>query len=202
MSGVSVSLPVVLFTVDDGMLKVFQTEKRLPSWSLYAGVALDEAAKILFSQAVGQAADDCFFEQLYTFSPPATAERTLAICYYFLVPSHLLSTRSGPAWVEIRTILPDHPDYDVIQYAVQRLRWKIEYTNVVYSLLPQEFTLGELQRTYEAILGERLDKRNFRKKMLSLKLLKESGRKRLGLPGRGAMLYTFRSHQPGYVKVF
>ena len=93
-------------------------------------------------------------------------------------------------------------DKEIISYAVQRLQWKIEYTNVVYSLLPREFTLSELQLTYEAILGKELDKRNFRKKILFLKLLKDTGKKRTGTVARPASVYEFRKRSPVRVKVF
>ena len=93
-------------------------------------------------------------------------------------------------------------DRNIIKYAVQRLQWKIEYTNVVYSLIPFEFTLSRLQTTYEAILGKTLDKRNFRKKILSLGLLKKTGKILKGFKARPALVYGFRKRTPVMVKVF
>ena len=84
---------------------------------------------------------------------------------------------------------------------MQRLRWKIEYTNIVYSLLPKEFTFGELQKVYEAILGRTMDKRNFRKKILSLGILTDTGKKKTQGRSRPAEVYRFKSREMTYVEV-
>ena len=78
---------------------------------------------------------------------------------------------------------------------------KLEYTNVAWSLLPETFTLGELQSVYEAILAKRLDRRNFRKKILSLSLVVSTGRTRLGGAHRPAVLYQFTKRTPMIVKI-
>jgi hypothetical protein len=74
--------------------------------------------------------------------------------------------------VNRETVAYDHAD--IIQYAYQRLRWKMEYTNIVKSILPERFTLRELQHVYEIIFGKEFDKRNFRKKVLSLDMIHET----------------------------
>jgi 8-oxo-dGTP diphosphatase len=66
----------------------------------------------------------------------------------------------------------DH--YEIIQYAKQRLEWKLEYTNVVKEILPSQFKMSQLQAMYEVIIGKKYDKRNFQKKIFSLKILKET----------------------------
>jgi len=88
----------------------------------------------------------------------------------------------------------------VVATAAERLRAKLAYTNLAYTLLPREFTLGELQEMYEAILGRRLDRRNFRKKVLALGLLHALGRVRRG-PHRPAALYAFRRRRPMVIQV-
>src|SRR5262249_27449365 len=88
----------------------------------------------------------------------------------------------------------------VVRTAVARLRSKLEYTNLVYTLLGRSFTLGELQEKYEAVLGRRLDRRNFRKKMLATGLLRGLGRVRRG-PHRPAALYTFRRRRPMVISI-
>ncbi|HEX5502356.1 MAG TPA: hypothetical protein VFW96_07010, partial [Thermomicrobiales bacterium] len=90
----------------------------------------------------------------------------------------------------------------ILDYARVRLRYKIEYTNVVYSLLPDTFTLTELQRVYELILGRPLDKRNFRKKIGSLDLVEPTGDERREGAHRPARLYRFRSREPLIVEIF
>jgi 8-oxo-dGTP diphosphatase len=84
----------------------------------------------------------------------------------------------------------------VTAYAEERLRNKLEYTNVVYSLLPARFTLTEMQRVYEAILGEVIDKRNFRRRVVGLGIVRETGEtEKLGAH-RPAMLYEFTRREP------
>jgi 8-oxo-dGTP diphosphatase len=84
----------------------------------------------------------------------------------------------------------------VVDYAVRRLRSKLDYTNVAYSLLPRQFTLSDLQQVYEAILDRELDKRNFRRRMLSLGIIKAAGATRMEGAHRPAQLYTFTRREP------
>ena len=78
----------------------------------------------------------------------------------------------------------------IVDYALQRLRWKLEYTALGFLLLPAEFTLSELQSVYETVLKEALDKRNFRRKILAADILEETGGYREG-DHRPAKLYRF-----------
>ena len=80
----------------------------------------------------------------------------------------------------------------ILEYALQRLRWKLEWTALGFLLLPKEFTLSELQKVYETVLSEPLDKRNFRRKILSADVLEETGNMRAG-DHRPAKLYRFSS---------
>jgi 8-oxo-dGTP diphosphatase len=88
----------------------------------------------------------------------------------------------------------------VVRTALVRLRGKLGYTNLAYALLPEAFTLGELQEMYEAILGRALDRRNFRRRLLALGLLRPLGRVRRGAH-RPAALYAFRQRRPMMVRV-
>ena len=83
------------------------------------------------------------------------------------------------------------PDWFVEQHAVERLRNKLEYTTVGFQLLPEQFTLSELQRVYEVILGKEIDKRNFRKKILSLDVVHETGETMMDGVHRPARLFRF-----------
>jgi 8-oxo-dGTP diphosphatase len=83
----------------------------------------------------------------------------------------------------------------ILQYAVRRLRAKAGYSNIVYGLLSEQFRLSELQNMYEAILNQKLDKRNFRKRMLSTGLLQETGKKEIAGAHRPAMLYKFKKKE-------
>lgn len=94
-------------------------------------------------------------------------------------------------YVEVskETVAYDHAD--IIAYAYQRLKWKMEYTNVVKSILPEKFTLRELQAVYENVFEKAFDKRNFRKKILSLDMLHETDEYDTENSKRPAKLYTF-----------
>jgi 8-oxo-dGTP diphosphatase len=91
----------------------------------------------------------------------------------------------------------DH--HEIVTYAIRRLRYKLEYTAVGFELLPNNFTLTELQQTYEIILGENLDKRNFRRRILQAGIIEATPHKRSG-EGRPARLYRYRDDAVAEVK--
>jgi 8-oxo-dGTP diphosphatase len=104
-------------------------------------------------------------------------------------------------WFPVRALPPLAYDHNAIAaYALTRLQAKLEYTNIVYSLLPREFTLGELQEIYKIILGRGLDRRNFRKKILALGLLRPLRRQRRGRH-RPAQLYAFTRREPMMIEM-
>src|SRR3989338_5180281 len=190
-------IKVVAFTVVDGKLLVFLNNGLLPQGELQENESLDTAAIRIFKKFLQILPKESYLEQLYTFSKA----RNIEVVYYILLPGYTLKSLAN--WYSlVRSHLARLDDRKITGYAIQRLQWKIEYTNVVYSLLPDRFTLSELQQTYEAILGNQLDKRNFRKKILSLKLLKDTGKKRTGTVARPASVYEFRKRSPVGVKVF
>jgi len=140
-----------------------------------------------------------YLEQLYTFGELKRDPRgrVITVAYYALVNedrfrvssrlngggTHLFPVRRIPA------LAFDHQK--IIRYALERLRHKVNYTTVCFQLLPEKFTLSELQQAYEVILDQELDKRNFRKKMIQLNILKRTGEKKKGGPQRPAELYSF-----------
>lgn len=132
-------------------------------------------------------------EQLATFGAPDRDPRgrVFSASYLALVPRPA-AVRETAAWwpVDDPPVLAfDHAM--IVRTAMERLRGKLSYSNVAYGLLPDTFTLSELQAVYEAVLGHPLDKRNFRKKVLSLDVLAETAGQRRG-PHRPAQLYRFR----------
>lgn len=132
-----------------------------------------------------------YLEQLYTFSgvDRDPRERVVSVAYYGLVSPDSLRPRAGSdaktvEWHKADDLPPlafDHAE--IVRVGLERLRGKIRYQPVGFELLPPQFTLTQLQRMYEIILGRPLDKRNFRKKVLSLRILREldafEGRARL-----------------------
>ena len=202
-----VAVIVVILTVDDGELRVLLISRSAEPfrglWSLPGGVlapdqSLDEAATHKLRDETG--VTDVYLEQLYTFHN-LDGRDSVAVAYFALVDSRqaeLAHRRTWrPAWFPVAG-LPSlaFDNNGVIDYALQRLRAKLDYSNVAYSVLPHYFTLSQLQRVYEAILSRPLDKRNFRKRMLSLGIIEPTGRTVADGAHRPAQLYAFRERRP------
>lgn len=208
---------VVILTVVEDDLRVllikrsaepFRDYWALPGGLLADGESLDRAAarKLLDETGV----QDVYLEQLYTFGelsrgdgkrPVAAARRGIAVTYFALVQHEQVRLREGgewqPAWHNAYALPALAFDNNaVVDYAVRRLRSKLDYTNVAYSLLPRQFTLSELQQVYQAILDHELDKRNFRRRMLSLGIIKPAGGTRMEGAHRPAQLYAFTKREP------
>jgi 8-oxo-dGTP diphosphatase len=202
-----VAVIVVIFTVDEGGLQVLLirrgAEPFKDAWSLPGGLlsrneTLEQAAVRKLGDETGLS--DVFLEQLYTFSG-LDGGGSVAVSYFALVDMNQahLSQRSAwqPAWFPVAG-LPGlaFRNGEVVEVAMKRLRAKLEYSNVAYSLLPEEFTLSRLQAAYEAISGRALDKRNFRKRILSLDIIEPTGKRASEGRHRPAQLYRFRERKP------
>jgi 8-oxo-dGTP diphosphatase len=146
--------------------------------------------------------------KLYTFGEPQRDPRgrVITVAYFALVPAGIVRRpRAGDdaaeaEWWSVYDLPPlafDHAA--ILKYALQRLRYKLEYTAVGFEILPEVFTLTELQTAYEVILGEELDKRNFRRKILGAEVIEETGERRVG-EGRPAKLYRFREDAVAEIK--
>ena len=211
MPDVAVAVDLVIFTVHDGTLQVLLIERGIPpfkgQWALPGGFilereTLEEAARRELEEETGLR--DVYLEQLYTFGDPDRDPRgrTVAVAYYALTPPAPLrasTDAANAAWFPAASppkLAFDHAK--ILKIGLERLRSKLGYTTVGFELLPKQFTLPELQDLYEAILERPLDKRNFRKKILSLGLLKSGGQKRGAGAHRPARLYSFA---PNRVKV-
>ncbi|HWH31514.1 MAG TPA: NUDIX domain-containing protein [Egibacteraceae bacterium] len=135
-------------------------------------------------------------EQLGTFGDPARDPRgrVVSVSYLALLPEPG-PAGAGAGWLPATAPPPlafDHAE--ILAAALERLRGKLSYSTVAYGLVGDEFTLSELQAVYEAVLGEELDKRNFRKKVLALGVLEEAEGMRRGAH-RPARLYRFRHRE-------
>lgn len=168
-----------------------------PGGRIARGEPLDAAVRREISEHV--TAPEIYVEQLFTFGEPARDPGGHVISTTYL---GLVARRDPPpapgrkyleeAWVDMRRLPALAYDHDhVARVALDRLRAKLSYTNVAYALMPREFTIGDLQRLYEVVLDRPLDRRNFRKKILSSRLVSALRRRRLG-PHRPATLYRFR----------
>ncbi|MDE1874941.1 MAG: NUDIX hydrolase [Patescibacteria group bacterium] len=213
----TVTVDVVIFTVEDGALKAliikrarepFQGSPALPGGFIRRGETSVTAAERILADKAG--VKDVYLEQLYTFDEPHRDPRgpVFSVTYFALAPRDEIRIAETAETQKPRfspvSALPklafDHNN--IIGYAVERLRSKLEYTNAAYSLLPKSFTLTELQKIYEAIVNRDLDKRNFRKKFKELGLIEPTGSKSKGGRRRPAELYRFKSRKPRMLKKF
>ena len=187
MESLRVTVDIVIFTLREGSLQVllvkrgvppFEGQYAIPGGFIREGESLEEAAlRELYEEA---GVRNVFLEQLYTFGDPKRDPRgrVITVAYYALIASDKLSLVAGAdaaeaQWFPVNNLPPLAFDHrSILDYAIERLRNKLEYTTVGFQLLPERFTLGELQAVYEAILGRALDKRNFRRKIALLGILK------------------------------
>ncbi len=204
----TVAVVVVIFTVRDGELCVLLIERSAPPcqglWALPGGIpqpgeTLHAAAVRKLREETGVA--DVFLEQLYTFDRLGEGSADVVVSYFALVDVERTRLREElewrPAWHPVKALPPlAFENERVVALAQERLRNKLEYTNIAYSLLPPRFTLSELQRVYEAILGEPIDKRNFRRRIVGLGIVRETGEVRKHGAHRPAMLYEFTKREP------
>lgn len=203
-----VTVDVLVFSVVGGKLSIllskrendpFSGKMALPGGFVRVDESLDEAAKRTVEDKgkVG----NVYLEQLYSFGEIQRDPRSriISVAYFALIPEEKalkVECNLNNCWFDVNKLPPlafDHKE--IIKMGVNRLKAKISYSNIAMGLMGETFSLGDLQKTYELILGEALDKRNFRKKMTALDLLVESGGVSKG-KHRPAKLYSFKSDKP------
>lgn len=214
-----VTVDVTMVTIEDNCLKVllikrtrdpFKGKLALPGGFLAQDEKAEHAVARIVKDKAGVNINEIYIEQLYAFDDPQRDPRgrVISIAYFALVPREKIKFESGehlqaPLLFPVSshtTLAFDHSH--IVHYALQRLRYKLEYTNAVFSLLPRHFTFLELQRVYEAVWNKKLDKRNFRKKFFALGLIKPTKKKRIGDRHRPAELYTFIQRKPIFLQKF
>ena len=202
---VLLALDCIIFGFDQHKLKIllikrdFEPEKG--KWSLIGGFlkrteTLDEAANRILHHLSGL--DDIYLEQLYTFSEVDRdpAERTLSTAYYALINSEdnnqIRNDNYTAKWFDIAdtpALIFDHQE--MIQKAILRLRRRAVSKPIGFELLPEKFTMLQLQKLYEAILDKKLDKRNFINKINALDILVKLEEKDMTSSRKGSFLYQF-----------
>jgi len=200
-----IAVDIVIFTIQSGELQVLLVKRGIPpfvgQFAIPGGFiledeSLDQAALRELKEETGVA--DVYVEQLYSFGDPGRDPRghIISVSYFALISADHSPLAAGTDaadanWCAVCQLPPLAFDHrKILDYALERLRNKLDYTTVGFQLLPQRFSLSELQEVYEAILDKKLDKRNFRRKLALLKVLRPTREyRRAGR--RPARLYEF-----------
>ena len=202
----ALTVDCVVFGLDEEDLKILLIQRDLPpfegQWALPGGFVrldetLEEAALRELSEETG--IRNVYLEQLYTIGEldRDPRERVVTVTYYALVK---LSDHRVQAATDARNVawfaMDDLPslafDHErIVEMGHDRLRGKVRYQPIGFELLPNKFTLRQLQHLYEVVLDRELDKRNFRKKILSMDILIELDEVETDVAHRAARLYRF-----------
>lgn len=208
----SVAVDLLVFTIEEDRLKIltirrqyppFEGQRALPGVFVRADETLDQAAQRGLREETGLA--DIYFEQLYTWGAPDRdpRRRVISVSYLALVDAQRLRgfgpglRTTGAELSDVQALLEaedlafDHRQ--IITCGRERLAGKVEYTPIAFSLVPEEFTLPQLQRVYEILLGKPLYKANFRKKIAPL--VEETDRSTSGDAHRPSKFYRLRTAQ-------
>lgn len=198
----------LIFGLDDDQLKVLLVKHHDPihinKWALPGGwIHYDEnlrdAAARLLEEWTG--VQNLYLEQLKAFGriDRFPSERVVTIAYYALVSAENYPVITGASaadasWFSVNALpqlIYDHAE--ILTYGIKFLRHQVCHQPIGFNLLPEKFTLLQLQALYEAILNTKLDKPNFRRKIMKMNLLKSCDEKQQGVPHRAANLYRFDS---------
>ena len=202
------TVDVNVFTICDGKLKILLVQRKaepyhnmwsIPGGFMNIGETLDEAANRRLFDRTG--VKEIYLEQLSTFGEPRRdpRSRVITVAYIALVASHRLQldvhANEETRWFDVDNLPPLAFDHRIIvDVAINRLRERLEISGLAFQLLSEKFTLTELQRIYETILGKKLDKRNFRKKILAIDTVQElEGETKMEGFHRPAQLYAVKT---------
>lgn len=200
-----IAVDCIIFGFQDGELKLLLTKRNFNpckgEWSLMGGFlqndeSIDRAAARVLQNLTGL--EDVFLEQISVFGEIERdpGERVLSVAHYALINvedyDRELVQKHNAYWRNINDLPNLIFDHDqMIKAALKRLRRKALTEPIGFNLLPEKFTLPQLQTLYEAIYGKTIDKRNFRKKIQTMYFLEKSEEKDKSNSKRGAFLYTF-----------
>jgi len=204
-----IAVDCVIFGFDQQELKLLLIRRAMEpgkgEWSLQGGFlrhdeSLDQAACRVLNELTGL--KNIYLEQLYAYGDPIRdpGERVVSVAYYALLKiedyDQELNSSYDARWCNVSAIpslVFDHRE--MVEKALRRLRRKARIQPIGFELLPDHFTLPQLQSLYEAIYQKPVDKRNFRKKILSMNLLEKLEEKDKTSSKKGAWLYQFnREH--------
>ncbi len=211
------SIDCVIFGFDEGELKILLIERNvepfkdwwaLPGYLVEQDESIDDAAERILYELTGLR--DIYMDQFYTFGDVGRHPqgRVVTVAYYAMIRLNgikelkpVSSYARRAVWVSINDLPKLAFDHSkIFEKGFDKIRNKISYQPIAFELLPEKFTLTQLQHLYEVILNKKLDKRNFRKKMLNYGILKELDEKQKGVSYRAAKLYKFDRRK--YTKLF
>lgn len=203
---VVLAVDTALFSVIDGVLKVLVIKmKKVPFvglWALPGGLinideSIDVAARRILREKAG--VERVYLKQLAAFGDVERDPfgRVVSVAYFALVPAEQLhpkttSEYAGVEWrpvIDFATMAYDHKE--ILECALARLKNEIMHSDIARNLLSREFSLSDLQHLHEIVIGEKLDKRNFRKHILATGLIGETGKKKRVGVSRPAKIYHF-----------
>ena len=200
-----VSVDIIVFGFEDSKLKLLLGKRKMDpgrgEWSLYGGFvgaeeSVDEAAHRVLFELTGLR--DLYMKQVHTFGAVDRdpGERVISVAYCALINvkdyDHRLLEEHGVQWVELDKMPQLYSDHsDMVKRAITLLRRRINTEPLSFNLLPDLFTLTQLQHVYEAVLGEEIDKRNFRKRIKSIDFIEKTELIDKLTSKRGAALYRF-----------
>lgn len=200
-----VALDCIIFGFDKGELKLLIHKRRfepfMGHWSLFGGFlqkgeSLENAASRILNELTGL--EKIYMEELQTYGEIERdpAGRVISVAYFSLIPAHRYleeySKQYGATWVSLKDLPKLIMDHDImVEKGLRRLRRRASSQPIGFELLPKEFTIPQLQTLYEAIYQSKLDKRNFRKKILSMDVLIKLEEKDKSTSRKGAFLYRF-----------
>lgn len=207
----ALAVDCVVFGVDEEDLKVLLIQRggegSRGEWALPGGfVRMNESVDDAAARELCEETNlhDVFLEQLYTFGAidRDSRERVVTVAYFALVrmSEHRVAAATDAAdarWERVRNITEGHSPQlafdheEILAVARRRLRNKVRYQPLGFELLPKKFTLRQLQHLYETVLERKLDKRNFRRKILSMNLLEELDEVEQGVAHRAARMFRF-----------
>ena len=198
-----ITVDIVILTIKNDALQVLLVKRTnepfKDKWAIPGGYVrmsenLDEAAMRVLKEKTN--VENIYLEQLYTFGDPLRhpVSRVITCAYFALIRAEdiEIATTSDVSWHKVFDLPPlafDHKE--IIEYSIKRMRERLEFCPIAFQLLPEKFTLTELQKSYELILDMKLDKRNFRKKVLTGSVLKELNEYTKIGSKRPARLYSF-----------
>jgi ADP-ribose pyrophosphatase YjhB (NUDIX family) len=207
-SKVWVSVDCIIFGFDESKLKVLIGRRKMDpgrgEWSLYGGFvaadeSIDEAAERTLRELTGL--ENIFMRQVGAFGrvDRDPGERVISIAYYALIDvksyGEELRKEHGVEWVDANALPALYSDHnEMVGKAWKLMKQKMRTEPIGFRLLPELFTLTQLQCLYEAVSGEEIDKRNFRKRIKEMDFIEKTDKMDKLNSKRGAYLYRFNKN--------